>query len=214
MTSITPQVLLRAYAAGVFPMAESANDPALYWIEPDERGIIPLDGFHISHSLKKRVRHRTYDIRIDTAFAEVIKTCAAPTEARKETWINNRIIALYTQLHKIGCAHSVESWQNGELVGGLYGVRIGSVFFGESMFARSTDASKVALVHLVARLNYGGFTLLDAQFQNEHLKQFGTITLRKKEYHQKLETAIEQDADFHAFKTDDDPFTVLDLAAG
>lgn len=214
MTSITPQVLLRAYAAGVFPMAESANDPALYWIEPDERGIIPLDGFHVSRSLAKRVRHRSYDIRIDTAFADVIKTCAAPTEARKETWINNRIISLYTQLHKIGCAHSVESWHNGELVGGLYGVRIGSVFFGESMFARATDASKVALVHLVARLKFGGFTLLDAQFQNEHLKQFGTVTLRKKEYHAKLEAAIEQDADFFAFKYDDDPFQVLDLAAG
>ena len=212
MTAITPQVLLRAYAAGVFPMAESASDPALYWIEPDERGIIPLDGFHISRSLAKRVRHRTYDIRIDTCFADVIKACATPTEARKETWINNRIISLYTQLHKLGCAHSVESWQNGELVGGLYGVRIGSVFFGESMFSRATDASKVALVHLVARLKFGGFTLLDAQFQNDHLQQFGTVTLGKKAYHQKLEAAIEQDADFFAFKSDDDPFAVLDLA--
>jgi leucyl/phenylalanyl-tRNA---protein transferase len=214
MTSITPQVLLRAYAAGVFPMAESANDPALYWIEPDERGIIPLDGFHVSRSLAKRVRHRTYDIRIDTSFANVIKTCAEQTEARKETWINSRIISLYTQLHKIGCAHSVESWKNGDLVGGLYGVRIGSVFFGESMFARATDASKVALVHLVARLKFGGFTLLDAQFQNAHLQQFGTLTLRKKEYHAKLEAAIEEDADFYAFDEDDDPLKVLELTSG
>ncbi len=212
MTAITPQVLLRAYAAGVFPMAESADDPALYWVEPDERGIIPLDGFHVSRSLAKRVRHHVFEIRIDTAFGNVIKACAEATEDRKETWINSRIVSLYTQLHKMGCAHSVESWQEGRLVGGLYGVRIGAVFFGESMFSRATDASKVALVHLVARLKFGGFHLLDAQFQNDHLKQFGTQTLGKAAYHQKLEMAINQDADFHAFKADDDPATVLDLA--
>jgi leucyl/phenylalanyl-tRNA---protein transferase len=214
MTSITPQVLLRAYAAGVFPMAESATDPALYWVEPDERGIMPLDAFHISRSLKKSVRHAHYEIRIDTAFDQVIKTCAAKTNERQETWINNRIISLYSQLHKVGCAHSVESWRDGELRGGLYGVRIGAAFFGESMFSRATDASKVALVHLVARLKYGGFTLLDAQFQNPHLVQFGTITLRKQEYQKRLEHAINEDADFHAFKGDADPTQVLELAEG
>jgi leucyl/phenylalanyl-tRNA---protein transferase len=213
MTSITPQVLLRAYAAGVFPMAESATDPALYWVEPDERGIMPLDAFHISRSLKKSVRHAHYEIGVDTAFDQVIKTCAAATQTRKETWINNRIISLYSQLHKIGCAHSVESWKDGELLGGLYGVRIGAAFFGESMFSRATDASKVALVHLVARLKYGGFTLLDAQFQNPHLVQFGTVTLRKQQYQKRLEQAINEDADFHAFKGDGDPTQVLDLAA-
>ena len=152
MTAITPQVLLKAYAAGVFPMAENADDPALYWVEPDERGILPLDAFHIARSLQKKVRQQHFDVRVDTAFADVIAACAKRTATRGETWINKRIISLYTQLHKINCAHSVEAWQNGELVGGLYGVKIGSAFFGESMFSRATDASKVALVHLVARL--------------------------------------------------------------
>jgi leucyl/phenylalanyl-tRNA---protein transferase len=209
MSSITPQVLLQAYAAGVFPMAESANDPALYWVEPDERGVIPLDGFHIPHSLRKRVRRQTYEIRIDTAFNKVIEQCAAPSHVRKETWINRRIITLYSQLHKMGCAHSVESWLNGELVGGLYGIRIGAAFFGESMFSRATDASKVALVHLVARLKFGGFSLLDAQFVNPHLLQFGSQAINKVDYHKLLEPALEKDADFSAFSADADPAQVL-----
>jgi leucyl/phenylalanyl-tRNA---protein transferase len=211
MSSITPQVLLRAYAAGVFPMAESADDPHLYWVEPEERGVIPLDGFHISRSLRKRVRQQPFDIRTDTAFAHVIAACAAATESRSETWINPRIVSLYSQLHKMGCAHSVESWQNGELVGGLYGIRIGAAFFGESMFSRATDASKVALVHLVARLKFGGFTLLDAQFVNNHLMQFGTRAILKADYHKMLEPALEQDADFHAFTADGDALKVLAL---
>lgn len=212
MTSITPQILLRAYAAGVFPMAESADDPALYWVEPDERGVIPLDTFHVSRSLRKRVRHQTYDIRIDTAFDSVIRECAAQSETRKETWINKRIVTLYSQLHKMGCAHSVESWQNGELVGGLYGIRIGAAFFGESMFSRATDASKVALVHLVARLKFGGFKLLDAQFVNSHLLQFGTQAVRKKHYQELLEPALNGEASFSAFNADIDPEQVLRLA--
>ncbi len=212
MTSITPQVLLQAYAAGIFPMAESAHDPALYWVEPDERGVIPLIGFHVSHSLAKRVKQRSFEVRIDTSFNQVIAACAAKSESRKDTWINKRIITLYSQLHKMGCAHSVEAWQNGELVGGLYGIRIGAAFFGESMFSRATDASKVALVHLVARLKFGGFRLLDAQFVNPHLLQFGTKAVKKAEYHKLLEPALEQDANFFAFRGDEDPMQVLAAA--
>ena len=214
MTSITPQVLLQAYAAGIFPMAESAHDPALYWVEPDERGVIPLIGFHVSRSLAKRVKQHSFEIRIDTTFNEVIAACAAKSESRKDTWINKRIITLYSQLHKMGCAHSVEAWQNGELVGGLYGIRIGAAFFGESMFSRATDASKVALVHLVARLKFGGFRLLDAQFVNPHLLQFGTKAVKKAEYHKLLEPALEQDANFFAFAGDDDAVQVLAAAVG
>jgi leucyl/phenylalanyl-tRNA---protein transferase len=212
MTTITPQVLLKAYTAGIFPMAESADDPALYWIEPDERGVIPLDKFHISTSLRKTVRRKKFEVRVDTAFDHVIKACAEKTGTRDVTWINHRILKLYMQLHKMGCCHSVESWQDGQLVGGLYGVRIGAVFFGESMFSRATDASKVALVHLVARLNAGGFKLLDAQFQNSHLAQFGTYTIPKKQYRPILEEALDGSGDFNAFKLDSDPEAVLGWA--
>ncbi len=212
MSAITPQVLLQAYAAGVFPMAESASDPALYWVEPEERGIIPLDAFHISRSLRKRVKQQSYEIRIDAAFNQVIAECAARSASRKETWINKRIISLYSQLHKMGCAHSVESWLDGELVGGLYGIRIGAAFFGESMFSRATDASKVALVHLIARLKHGGFTLLDAQFVNPHLLQFGSLAIKKADYHKLLEPALEKDADFKSFLFDGDAQKVLAYA--
>jgi len=212
MTTITPQILLRAYAAGIFPMAESAEDNALYWIEPEERGVIPLDGLHISHSLRKRVRQRRFEIGIDRDFAAVIAACAARTPARKTTWINSRIRSLYTQLHKMGCCHSVECWRDGHLAGGLYGVRIGAAFFGESMFSRETDASKVALVHLVARLRAGGFRLLDAQFVNPHLTRLGAIAVAKGDYHRLLEPALEADADFHRFTGDADAELVLELA--
>jgi leucyl/phenylalanyl-tRNA---protein transferase len=212
MSSITPQILLKAYAAGVFPMAENADDPALYWVEPEERGIIPLDAFHIPRSLRKTIRQQPYEIRVDTAFNDVIRLCAERTRERKETWINNRIISLYSQLHKINCAHSVEAWRDGELVGGLYGVKIGAAFFGESMFSRATDASKICLVHLVARLNFGGFQLLDAQFVNPHLIQFGTQSIKKAQYHKRLEPALEGDADFGAFDDDRNPESVLHLA--
>jgi leucyl/phenylalanyl-tRNA---protein transferase len=214
MSTITPQILLRAYAAGIFPMAESAEDNALYWVEPEERGIIPLHGLRISQSLRKSVRKRMFQVKIDTDFAGVIAECASKTPDRKSTWINSRIRSLYTQLHRLGCCHSVESWCDGRLVGGLYGVRIGAVFFGESMFSRQTDASKVALVHLVARLNAGGFKLLDAQFVNPHLERLGAVKMAKAEYHRTMEPLLDINADFHAFSKDDEPEQVLALARG
>jgi leucyl/phenylalanyl-tRNA---protein transferase len=214
MSTITPQILLRAYAAGIFPMAESAEDNALYWVEPDERGIIPLDGLKISHSLRKSVRRRLFEVKIDHDFPAVIDECAAKAPGRNSTWINGRIRALYTQLHRMGCCHSVECWQGGDLVGGLYGVRIGAVFFGESMFSRVTDASKVALVHLVARLNYGGFRLLDAQFVNPHLERLGAIQMPRVRYHEVMEPLLSLEADFFAFDKDGDPDAVLDWASG
>ncbi|PZF76213.1 leucyl/phenylalanyl-tRNA--protein transferase [Aestuariivirga litoralis] len=209
MSSITPQILLRAYAAGIFPMAESAEDNALYWVEPEERGIIPLDGLKISHSLRKTVRRKIFEVSVDRDFPAVIAACAAKTPERRSTWINGRIKALYTQLHRMGCCHSVECRVDGELVGGLYGVRIGSVFFGESMFSRATDASKVALVHLVARLNRGGFGLLDAQFVNPHLERLGAVAMPRAEYHRIMEPLLDRDADFLAFRQDDDAEAVL-----
>ncbi|MCA3555162.1 leucyl/phenylalanyl-tRNA--protein transferase [Aestuariivirga sp.] len=214
MSAITPQVLLRAYAAGIFPMAESAEDNALYWVEPEERGVIPLDGLRISHSLRKSLRRGLFEVTVDADFPAVIAACAEKTPDRRSTWINSRIVALYTQLHRMGCCHSVECRQDGELVGGLYGVRIGAVFFGESMFSRATDASKVALVHLVARLNFGGFGLLDAQFVNPHLERLGAIAVPRAEYHRLIEPLLDRTADFFAFDKDDDPETVLAWAAG
>lgn len=212
MTAITPQVLLRAYTAGIFPMAESAEDNALYWIEPEERGVIPLDGLRISKSLRKTVRRKPFDIRIDHDFPAVIGACAAKTPERKSTWINARIRALYTQLARMGCCHSVECWVGRDLVGGLYGVRIGAAFFGESMFSRCPDASKVALVHLVARLRTGGFRLLDAQFVNPHLERMGAVAVAKDRYRRLLDEALVEQADFFAFKADDDAEKVLRLA--
>lgn len=213
MSTITPQILLKAYAAGIFPMAESAEDNALYWIEPEQRGVIPLDGFRIPRSLAKRIRQQAFDVRIDRDFAAVIDACAEATPDRRSTWINSRIKALYGQLNRLGCCHTVECWQNGTLAGGLYGVRLGGVFFGESMFSRTRDASKVALVHLVARLNAGGFRLLDTQFVTEHLKRFGAEEVPKDAYHLLLEAALEVEADFHAFAQDDDPYAVLSWAS-
>lgn len=214
MTAITPHVLLRAYAAGIFPMAESAEDNALYWIEPEERGIIPLDGLKVSRSLRKAVRRGHFEIRIDSAFSDVIAACAERTTGRPSTWINARIRSLYSQLHHMGCCHSVECWHEGRLAGGLYGVRIGAAFFGESMFSRVTDASKVALVHLVARLNAGNFILLDAQFMNPHLERLGAIALARNAYQDLLERAIAQNADFMAFAEDGNADAVLAMAAG
>lgn len=211
---ITPQILLRAYASGIFPMAEDANDSSLYWVEPEERGILPLSGFHVPRSLAKSVRRGGFEIRIDTAFEKVMRACAKTTETRPSTWINERIISLYCQLHKMGCGHSVESWHNGKLVGGLYGIRIGAAFFGESMFSTRTDASKVALVHLVARLKAGGFALLDAQFQNDHLEQFGLATIPRDTYQLMLAPALGVDADFDAFTADNNAEEVLKLARG
>ena len=212
--TITPQILLRAYAAGIFPMAESAEDNALYWVEPELRGVFPLDRFHISRSLGKQIRRRTFKVRVDTAFDQVIAGCAARGPSRANTWINGRIRTLYTQLHKLGCCHSIEAWRDGALAGGLYGVRLGGAFFGESMFSRQRDASKVALVHLVARLNAGGFRLLDAQFVTQHLRQFGAIEVPRGDYHRLLDEAIGTDGDFFAFGGDGDPEAVLAAAEG
>lgn len=213
MSMITPHILLRAYAAGIFPMAESATDSALYWVEPEERGLIPLDGLRISRSLRRSIRRRRFEIRIDSDFASVIDACAEARPGRKSTWINNRIRSLYGQLHRMGACHSVECWREGRLVGGLYGVRIGAAFFGESMFSRETDASKMALVHLVARLNAGRFMVLDAQFVNPHLERLGARSVPKAAYMKLLEPALEANADFFAFRDDGDPERVLAYAS-
>ena len=209
MTPITPELLLQAYAVGLFPMAESAKDPTLHWIDPEERGIIPLSDFHIPRSLKKSVLKGRYEIRIDTAFARVINACAERTDDRRVTWINATIKSLYIELQTRGHCHSVEAWEDNELVGGLYGVKMGAAFFGESMFSRRTDASKVALVHLVARLNAGGFSLLDAQFMNDHLVQFGTLPVTREQYKSILARAVAEKADFKSFAGDSDRHVVV-----
>ncbi|KPF56210.1 leucyl/phenylalanyl-tRNA--protein transferase [Rhizobium sp. AAP116] len=191
--SITPELLLRAYSIGMFPMSESADDPELFWVEPDIRGIIPLDDFHVSKSLQKAIRKAPFDIRFDTAFDQVVAKCAEAAEDRPSTWINQTIRDLYSALHRLGHAHSVEAWEGDELVGGLYGVTLGSAYFGESMFSRRTNASKICLVHLVERLQERGFTLLDTQFTTEHLKTFGAVDIPKAEYGVLLDRAMEGD---------------------
>ncbi|MFB2552257.1 leucyl/phenylalanyl-tRNA--protein transferase [Ensifer soli] len=188
---ITPDLLLRAYSIGLFPMADSADDPELFWVEPELRGIIPLDGFHVSRSLQKLMRSAPFDIRVDTAFTEVMRGCAAPAPDRPTTWINGKILDLYTTLHGMGYAHSVEAFEGDTLVGGLYGISLGSAFFGESMFSRRANASKICLVHLVARLKQKGFTLLDTQFTTDHLKTFGAIDVPKARYQTLLAAAME-----------------------
>ena len=191
--SITPELLLRAYSIGMFPMSESADDPELFWVEPDIRGIIPLDGFHVSKSLQKAIRKAPFDIRFDTAFDQVVEKCAEAADDRPSTWINQQIKDLYGALHRLGHAHSVEAWEGDELVGGLYGVTLGSAYFGESMFSRRTNASKICLVHLVERLRERGFTLLDTQFTTEHLKTFGAVDIPKADYGVLLDKAMESE---------------------
>jgi leucyl/phenylalanyl-tRNA--protein transferase len=189
-------MLLRAYACGIFPMAESVDDPTLFWVEPERRGIIPLDGFQISSRLARTVRSDAFTVSINTAFKAVIDGCAEPQPGRDNTWINKRIRDLYTGLHEIGHCHSVEVWRDGDLVGGLYGVSLGRAYFGESMFHRVRDASKVALVHLVARLIAGGFVLLDTQFVTEHLRTFGAMEVSRRRYRMQLDKALDGVADF------------------
>src|SRR3954464_2976029 len=201
-SDITPEVLLRAYACGIFPMAESVDDPTLFWVEPEQRGIIPLDGFRISSRLARTGRSDAFTGSVNTAFKAVIDGCAEPQPGRDNTWINKRIRDLYTGLHDIGHCHSVEVWRDGNLVGGLYGVSLGRAFFGESMFHRVRDASKVALVHLVARLIAGGFVLLDTQFVTEHLRSFGAIEVPRRRYRAMLDQAISGDADFSRLPVD------------
>lgn len=194
---ITADVLLKAYAIGVFPMAESADDPGLFWIEPEQRGLLPLDEFHLPRRLARTIRAEPFDIRIDTDFEGVIEGCARPAKGRRKTWINARIRGLYRELFDLGHCHTVEAWRDGKLVGGLYGIALGSAFFGESMFSLERDASKVALAYLVARLKIGGFTLLDIQFTTEHLKRFGAYEVDREEYQQLLNKALALKADFH-----------------
>lgn len=200
MMEITPQVLLKAYACGIFPMAESADDPGLFWVEPQVRGIIPLDGFHIPKRLSRTVRQNIFEIRVDSAFQDVVALCAEDAPDRRQTWINGRIALLYNELHRMGHCHSVECWKEGRLVGGLYGVRLGGAFFGESMFSRARDASKVALVKLVERLNAGNFRLLDTQFNTAHLSQFGAVDVTKEEYELQLSVALANEGDFFALE--------------
>ncbi|AZO46883.1 MAG: leucyl/phenylalanyl-tRNA--protein transferase [Mesorhizobium sp.] len=193
---IPTDLLLKAYASGVFPMAESASDPEVFWVRPETRGIIPLDRFHTPRSLKKTIRRHPFDIRYDFDFEATIDGCAERREERRSTWINAPIREAYVELYRLGHCHSVEAWREDRLVGGLYGVSLGRVFFGESMFARETDASKTCLYHLVERLKARGFALLDTQFTTEHLKRFGAVDVPRGQYEKMLAEALKSEAIF------------------
>ncbi len=193
---LTPELLLRAYTSGLFPMGEARGDSDIVWVDPEWRGVIPLDGFRISRRLRRKVRNAGFDVRTDTAFERVMQACAAPRRGRRETWINRDILRAYAELHRAGHAHSVECWRGDSLVGGLYGVAIAGAFFGESMFTAETDASKVALVHLVARLDHAGYRLLDTQFLTDHLAQFGAVEIARREYRLLLQRALSVEAEF------------------
>jgi len=199
---ITPEVLIKAYSVGIFPMAESADDPSLFWVEPEQRGVIPLDGMHISRRLARTVRSNKFEIHVDRDFDAVIDACAAPAAGRDSTWINKRIRRLYRALFDRRQCHTVEAWRDGRLVGGLYGVKIGAAFFGESMFHFERDASKVALVHLVARLKVGGFKLLDAQFITDHLESMGAVEVARPDYQDLLASAVAAHAQFYCWPSD------------
>ena len=202
MIELTPEILLQAYAKGLFPMAEDRNDPRIFWVDPDVRGIIPLETFHVPRRLLRKVRQDLFEVRTDSAFLTVIEACATPAPGRWTTWINDEIVALYTGLHAIDHAHSVECWREDRLLGGLYGVSLGGAFFGESMFSFETDASKVALVHLVARLKYGGYRMLDTQFVTKHLSGFGATEVRRADYRRRLTEALGTAGDFGAMPQD------------
>ncbi len=193
-TAITPELLLHAYASGVFPMSESRDDPEVFWVDPDRRGVMPLDGFYASRSLRQTLRKNSFSITYNQAFSQVVDGCAA----REDTWINGTIRALYLALHQRGAAHSVDAWYDGDLVGGVYGVALGGAFFGESMFSTRRDASKVALAHLVDRLVCSGFVLFDTQFLTPHLASLGGIEISRKAYHRQLARALRVAADFDA----------------
>ena len=205
-----PEALLACYARGVFPMAEAHDDPRVFLVEPDQRGVIPLDRFHIPSRLRRTVRGEPFQVRVNTAFAAVLDACAAPAPGREDTWINAPIRRLYIELHQRGFAHSIECWRDETLVGGLYGVTLGGAFFGESMFSRERDASKVALVHLVARLRTGGWTLLDAQFLTEHLSQFGALETPQAGYLRRLKPALTVRPDLSALTA---PLTGVEAVA-
>jgi leucyl/phenylalanyl-tRNA--protein transferase len=195
---VTPELMLRAYRAGLFPMAETRRGDRLYWLDPEHRGVLPLDRFHLSRRLRRTALSGEFEVKADSDFAAVIANCAAAAPGREDTWINSEIERLFTELHRLGYAHSVEARQHGALVGGLYGVVMGGVFFGESMFSRARDASKVALVNLVARLRLGRFRLLDTQFVTTHLAQFGAAEIPREEYKALLAASVDAHAKWMA----------------
>lgn len=198
---LTPELVIRAYRAGIFPMAEDATSPDLFWVSPEHRGILPLDGFRLSTSLRKSMRNKGFAVRVDTDFYAVIEGCATVGKDRSVTWINAAIRAVYGELFRRGVAHTVEVWHDGTLVGGLYGLSIGAAFFGESMFHRKTDASKVAMAHLVARLKAGGYALLDTQFVTDHLASLGGIEIARADYEERLAAALDSEGDWHALNS-------------
>ena len=210
MTEITPALVLRAYSMGIFPMAESKDSDSVYWIDPDLRGILPLDRFHIPRRLKRTVRQGRFEVRCSYNFDAVIDACAEERGDRNDTWINGEVRHLFRALNAMGVVHTVETWREGKLVGGLYGLALGGAFFGESMFSRERDASKVALVHLAARMVHGGFTLLDTQFLTDHLSQFGAVEIPRNDYRNMLEQAIDVRASFPVRLPDDALLTFLD----
>ncbi len=212
MTRVTLDMLLRAYAQGIFPMSESRHDPYISWFDPHKRGILPLEEFHVPKRLARTVRQQPFQVKSDTAFQRVVEGCASPRPGRWTTWINDSIIDMFTGLYSIGHAHSVECWEGSELVGGLYGVSLGAAFFGESMFSVHKDASKVALVYLVSRLRAGGYTLLDTQFVTSHLQRFGALEISRGEYLKRLKVAVAKEADFHRLPANAPPDDVLRLA--
>ena len=213
MSHLTPEIMLQAYARGIFPMAEGRRDTTLFWVDPELRGIIPLNDFHVPKRLKRTLRQPPR-VTVDRAFQRVIENCAQPTPGRRTTWINDEIIGLYCSLHQRGHAHSLEVWHEQTLVGGLYGLAVGGAFFGESMFSSQADASKVALVYLVARLKQGGYRLLDTQFVTPHLTTFGAIKIARDKYHAMLAEAIEASGDFSALPDEAPADEVLRLALG
>ena len=190
MPDITPEVLLRAYEAGIFPMSESHDNPDIFWVDPRIRGILPVKNFHVPRRLKRTVRSERFKITINKEFTSIMEGCAASVGKRPKTWINGQIIELYTALHDMGYAHSIECWRNGRLAGGLYGIALGGVFFGESMFSRERDSSKVALVHLLARMRAGNFMFVDTQFTSKHLSRFGAIAISRSDYQSLLKQAL------------------------
>jgi leucyl/phenylalanyl-tRNA---protein transferase len=209
MLEITPDLLLQAYRIGVFPMGERRDDPKLHWLDPRLRAVLPLDGFHLPHRLARTIRSGRFAVSADTAFAEIVRACAEPRPGHPESWINEPIVDLYSELHSRGHAHSVECRIGDQLVGGLYGVSVGAAFFGESMFSRERDASKVALVHLVARLVQGGFRLLDCQFMTEHLRSFGAIEIPREAFRTLLADAIDRPAAFQRELGGVDPCAIV-----
>lgn len=209
--ALNPIDLLAAYASGIFPMAESVKDDDVFWVDPDYRGILPLHAFHLPRRLKRRLRQNPFRVTINSDFGGTMRACQAPTADRPESWINETILHAYTELHMMGHAHSIECYQDEELVGGLYGVSLAGAFFGESMFSRATDASKIALTYLVARLKHGGFSLLDCQFKTDHLAQFGVVEVPRGRYHTGLQTALEKPGNIYSLPEYISPEEVLQI---